>query len=244
MLFQLSQFLNTIWPPNKGGAIFTVLSGSSKGHLLPKGRQARRWGWPQHRLCPHWWDVVTLGMNWNVKTGNKVRPRHQTWQSDEPALGSAQGIQSGAKGDRARDRTGNKATRWVQSSARSQDQRQGMDTTYNVHTRGPSRRQGTYSIMLHANSNGSRSTTSEAMINLTKEQETEQATRRLALQVPSLLPDTPDTNNTPAIHNNYWFSMTPIHFTHPMAIEKLLSSLLTSCTKTEEDNTSTKRMLS
>lgn len=105
-------------------------------------------------------------------------------------------------------------------------------------------RQGTYSIMLHANSNGSRSTTSEAMINLTKEQETEQATRRLALQVPSLLPDTPDTNNTPAIHNNYWFSMTPIHFTHPMAIEKLLSSLLTSCTKTEEDNTSTKRMLS
>ena len=194
MLFQLSQFLNTIWPPSKGGAIFIVLSGNSKGCLLPKGRRARRWRWPQHRLCPHQWDTVTQGMNWQVKPGigNKLHPWHQTWQSNERGLGSVQGLQSGAKGDGARDRTGNKATTWVQSSSRSQDQRQGMDTTYNARTRGPSRREGTYSIVLHANSNGCRNTSSEATTNLTKEQETEQATRWLALQMPSLLPDTPD----------------------------------------------------
>lgn len=76
MLFQLSQFLNTIWPPSKGGAIFIVLSGSSKGHMLPTGRWARGRAWPQHRLCPHCWGTVTQGTNGQVEPdiGNKVDP--------------------------------------------------------------------------------------------------------------------------------------------------------------------------
>lgn len=188
-------------------------------------------------------------MKWKVKPGigNKAHLWHQTRQRDELGLGSVQHVQSGAKGDRARGRTGNKATVGVQSSSRSWDQRQGLGITYNRRTRGPSKRQGTYSILLHTDSNGSRSTSSETVTKLTKEQEIEQATRRLAPQMPSLLPDTLETKrngNNAAIHKQLLvLSDTLIHFTHLIATIKPLSSPLTSCMRTGEGNTPTKRML-
>lgn len=188
-------------------------------------------------------------MKWKVKPGigNKAHLWHQTWQRDELGLGSVQRVQSGAKGDRTRGRTGNKATVGVQSSSRSWDQRQGLGITYNRHTRGPSKRQGTYSILLHTDSNGSRSTSSETVTKLTKEQEIEQAIRRLAPQMPSLLPDTLETKrncNNAAIHKQLLvLSDTLIHFTHLIATIKPLSSPLTSCMRTGGSNTPTKIML-
>lgn len=251
MLFQLSQFLNTIWPPSKGGAIFIVLSGSSKGHMLPTGRRARGWTWPQHRLCPHCWGTVTQGTNRQVEPGigNKVHPQHHTWQSDGLGLGSVQGVQSGAKGDEARDRTGNKATTWVWSSSRSQDQRQGMDTTYNVWYKGSlqeTRYLQHYAAhqqqRLQKHQHWSHGKPDHGARNRTSNQKTRSANAISAARY-SRPPDTNRNGNTAAIHNNYEFSVTLVHFTHLMAMKKPLSSPLSSCIATGEGNTCTKRML-
>lgn len=49
---------------------------------------------------------------------NRVHGQSQLRQSDEPGPGPTQGTYSGAKGDKARDRTGNHTITWVQSSSR------------------------------------------------------------------------------------------------------------------------------
>lgn len=49
---------------------------------------------------------------------SRVYGQSQLRQSDEPGPGLTQGAYSGAKGDKARDRTGNNTITWVQSSSR------------------------------------------------------------------------------------------------------------------------------
>lgn len=85
-----------------------VKSQGARDWLILQGQGARV---AQHRLSPHPWGTVAGRLK-----ADKA--------SNEPGPGSAQRLQSRAKGDVASNRAGDKVIAWVQSPSRSQVQRQ------------------------------------------------------------------------------------------------------------------------